>query len=239
MTTKHISFKSGEFTLYGVLHLPGKLPAPFIVGCHGLFADKNSLKQKELAKACLQNGMAYLRFDHRGCGESEGDIATDTTIEARCEDLANAVEELNRYPETAGLAGLFGSSMGGAVVLAQAKKLGGIPVVTVAAPLHSEPVMAAVKLSENVNAEKLPHSFYERALKFDISKQVTGTQNVLLIHGQNDAVVPVEHARLIYDLLKEPKDLFIMEGGDHRLNAENHLKPFISKAVKWFVKDVL
>ena len=62
-------------------------PAPLVVGCHGLLSDRRSPKQTALAGACQRQGMAYFRFDHRGCGESEGRLEEHTTLEARCSDL--------------------------------------------------------------------------------------------------------------------------------------------------------
>lgn len=156
MTSEPLAFISDGLTLQGVLHLPHRLPAPFVVGCHGLFADKESPKQQALAAACCEKGLAFFRFDHRGCGKSHGDFATVTSLEARCRDLEDALQAVAGHSQTLGLAGLFGSSMGGAVVLASARQWPGIRIVTVAAPLESEPVAAAVQLSDNPTARSLP-----------------------------------------------------------------------------------
>ena len=156
MTTEPLAFVSDGLTLQGVLHLPDRLPAPFVVGCHGLFADKESPKQQALAAACCEKGLAFFRFDHRGCGKSDGDFALVTSPEARCRDLEDTVQAVAGHSQTLGPAGLFGSSMGGAVVLASARQWPGIRIVTVAAPLESEPVAAAVQLSDNPTAHSLP-----------------------------------------------------------------------------------
>lgn len=238
MITELLPFMSDGLTLRGVLHLPDRLPAPFVVGCHGLFADKESPKQKALAQACCEKGLAYLRFDHRGCGRSDGNFAATTSLEARCRDLESAVEAVAGHSEILGLAGLFGSSMGGAVVLASARRWPGIRIATVAAPMESEPVKAAIQLSDNPMAQTLPPSFYDQALWFDISGAVAGLAHVLLFHGEKDTVVPVAHARRLYDLCAEPRELVIFKGGDHRLSAAHHQKSFVRKAANWLAQKM-
>jgi len=238
MITELVSFVSDGLTLRGVLHLPDQLPAPVAVGCHGLFADKESPKQQALALACCDKGLAFFRFDHRGCGQSDGNFAAVTSLAARCRDLERAVETVSGQSKILGLAALFGSSMGGAVVLASARQWPGIRMVTVAAPLESEPVAAAVQLSDNSTARTLPPSFYDQALRFDISPAVMGLSNILLFHGEKDAVVPVEHARRIYDLCADPRELVIFPGGDHRVSDLRHQKVFLTKAVDWLTETV-
>jgi len=236
MTIEPLAFVSDGLTLQGVLHLPDRLPAPFVVGCHGLFADKESPKQQALAMACCEKGLAFFRFDHRGCGTSDGDFAAATSLGARCRDLEDAVQAVTGHSQTLGPVGLFGSSMGGAVVLASARQWPDIRIVTVAAPLESEPVAAAVQLSDNPTARSLPPSFYDRALRFNLAEAVAGLSNVLLFHGEEDAVVPVEHARQIYDLCADPKELVIFEGGDHRVSTEADQAVFVKKAANWLAR---
>ena len=67
-----LSFSSDGFRLSGTLHLPGMPLPPIVVGSHGLLSSGSSPKQIELARQCSENGMAFFRFDHRGCGHSDG-----------------------------------------------------------------------------------------------------------------------------------------------------------------------
>ncbi|MDY6825537.1 MAG: alpha/beta fold hydrolase [Thermodesulfobacteriota bacterium] len=230
---KTLHFEADGLVLTGVLHLPDKRPAPFVVGCHGLFADKDSSKQIALADRCAGAGLAYFRFDHRGCGQSQGNFAAETSLDARCRDLASAIAAVRDNPDTDRLTGLFGSSMGGAVVIASAGGYKAIKTVTIAAPLISEPVAAAIRTSGESMAEKMPDGFYDRALRFDISDKAAGLSNILLFHGEDDTVVPCDHATQIYALCKQPKELVIQKGGDHRMSAPRHQAAFMEKAVAW------
>ena len=123
--------------LKGYLHLPPVTNPPFVIGCHGLFSDKNSPKQIELAKHCNRLNMAYFRFDHRGCGESKASFEAVTSLDGRCTDLKAAANMLRTRDDLGDQMGLFGSSMGGSVCLAVAGDLAAHAVVTWAAPIRS------------------------------------------------------------------------------------------------------
>ena len=43
---------------------------------------------------------------------------------------------------------------------------------------------------------------------------------LLLVHGDRDETVPVEHARQLYARTGEPRKLVIIEGAGHRLRRE-------------------
>lgn len=233
--TRPFSFLSDGFRLQGMLHLPAACPAPFIVGCHGLFADKESPKQIELGQIISSRGAAYLRFDHRGCGDSDGDLGNDTSLDARCQDLVDAIKALEQLSETTHLVGLFGSSLGGTVVLATAAQFPGIKRVTLAAPLQSAPVVASLKTSRDPVIEKMPARFFEADLRFDISGMVTGLGDILIFHGEADEVVPFDHALQIFDRCEHPKELVLQKNGDHRMSARNDQKLFMQKTADWLL----
>ncbi len=84
---KAISFHSDGLILKGTLHLPTVDHPPVVIGSHGLYSNQDSPKQIALARACNTLGMAYFRFDHRGCGSSQGEFDPVTSLAARCTDL--------------------------------------------------------------------------------------------------------------------------------------------------------
>ena len=237
--TTAITFIADNLKLEGVLHLPEKTPAPFVVGCHGLFADKESPKQIALAEACRRRGLAFFRFDHRGRGQSAGDFAAETSLAARCRDLDAAVAMLNRRKDLGPLRGFFGSSLGGTVVLSCAKRYAPIRLVTAAAPLVSSPVIAAIRSAEDPLLEKLPDRFLEEALQFDISGAVEGLSDILIVHGDADQVVPYENAERLFAACRRPKRLVRQENGDHRISDPGHREEFIDVAAAWLAETAL
>ena len=71
---ENISFNSDSLKLKGVLHLPDDGQPPVVIGSHGLYSSGSSPKQIALAEQCNRLGIAYFRFDHRGCGSSQGEF---------------------------------------------------------------------------------------------------------------------------------------------------------------------
>jgi alpha-beta hydrolase superfamily lysophospholipase len=229
---KDISFVSDGFMLIGKLHLPAAHQPPVVIGSHGLHSSKDSPKQIALARSCNRHGMAYFRFDHRGCGSSQGEFTKVTSLASRCRDLINAVEVIRRHGETGWPIGLFGSSMGGTVCLTVADELGAAAIVTFAAPISSE-----------LHRRQLAHStvdntggifFDSRKLAFDITNKLSGIKNILIIHGDADQTVMLPHAREIYRLASEPKKLIVQQNGDHRMSNINHQSEFLREASNWF-----
>ena len=144
-TCVKISFSSSDFSLNGILHLPLRTLPPIVIGSHGLLANKNSPKQIALANQCNELGIAYFRFDYRGCGESQGNYTKDTSFEARCEDLMNAIKTVQARNDIGDRICLFGSSLGGAVSIETAKSIHVDSLVTFAAPIRSRELSGPIE----------------------------------------------------------------------------------------------
>ena len=121
MSQQNVSFVSDGLKLQGVLHLPEggkpdqKYPA-FIV-LHGFGSNKASHGCEEPCKLFADWGYAMLRFDMRGCGESEGERGTLICLE-QVRDTSNALTFLQGHPNIdPDRIGCMGSSFGGAVTV--------------------------------------------------------------------------------------------------------------------------
>ncbi|NNL76854.1 MAG: alpha/beta fold hydrolase [Desulfobacterales bacterium] len=229
---EHISFSCDGLTLYGFLHLPATQQPPVVIGCHGLYSSSSSPKQIALAEQCNRFGIAYFRFDHRGCGDSEGEFEKVTSLEARCRDLIAAADILKNRTDTGDQIGLFGSSMGGTVCLSVASRLGAAAIVTFAAPIRSQIAENDVELSDQSNA---PGIYLDAARRrFDITERLSDIHSALIFHGDADDVVPVSHAEEIYQLAQKPKKKIIQENGDHPMSNEGHQLEFVRETALWF-----
>lgn len=230
---KKIIFKADNYMLKGWLHLPDTPSPPVIIGSHGFASSGKSPKQIELAEKCCNVGIGFFRFDHRGCGESEGEFNKVTSLDARCSDLVSAITTICNLKETSNKISLFGSSMGGAVVLKVAGENPQInieSIITLAAPIRGSSIIVS-----NAQKKEFPAKFFEKNLKFDIYKCIENISNILIFHGAKDEVVPVENAMEIFKNIKEPKKLVIMENGDHRISNKEHQKKLIKLAVAWYL----
>jgi alpha-beta hydrolase superfamily lysophospholipase len=230
-----ITFEADGLTLVGSLHLPDAENAPFIIGCHGLLANRDSPKQIDLARTCNEHGLAYFRFDHRGCGDSQGDFMQTTTLEARCKDLDSAVKAISAHSAVNLMAGLFGSSFGGTVVLAYAGNHHVPRLMTYAAPINSRDIRHDA-IRDN-DGRLHPVAGLPRNLAFDLEPNLQSVHDVYVVHSRNDEIVPVSHARRIYDCVNEPKSLQIFKGGDHRMSHPDHQQLFRDAFLQWFAPN--
>lgn len=231
-------FRSGSLLLKGTLHLPKTPDPPLVVGSHGLEGSQNSAKQKVLARLLPENGMAFFRFDHRGCGLSQGDFVTDTSLAKRREDLVAAVTHIMGLGITGSRLGLFGSSMGGATCIHAWETLEQSGFRPAGAVLCASPVISStivnIPTQANDRRPALPLRFFKDNLLFDLTKAVGRLHHVLIFHGDADQVVPVSNARLLYKGAGDPKKLVIHKNGKHQMDAPKDQKDFEKKAALWF-----
>ncbi len=227
-----IYFTSDGLQLHGTLHLPEAEKPPVVIGSHGFFSTGDSPKQIDLAEKCATNDMGFFRFDHRGCGKSEGNFAGVTTFDGRCRDLAAAIDLILSHPDTGNDIALFGSSFGGAVVLKTAAERKVRAVVTVAAPIRLDAIHPP-DIRSPEEAFRL-HGLEKERLHFDITDQLGLVSNLLSFHGDRDAVVPFSNALAIYEKAAHPKMLVRQENGDHPMNDPAHQEDFLRQSINWY-----
>lgn len=232
-----IRFTSGAFTLAGVLHHPGSARPPLCIGCHGLFADKSSPKQKGLARRLNAAGAAYLRFDHRGCGESEGKIAADTSFAGRCEDLRRAFAWADAREDLGLGRGLFGSSMGGAVCLAVAAERPVSAIAVLAAPAFG--ARLADLLVQSGEAERLSPEFLAEMRELEPQPRGFSPGPLLVVHATGDTVVPIENGEEIFSRAAGEKKMLIFHGADHALTDPNFRNEMLSHASRWLARRLM
>ncbi|WP_302080284.1 alpha/beta hydrolase family protein [Salinibaculum rarum] len=110
----------------GVYH-----PAPgdrWLLFCHGFLSDKSGSYEGRCRRAVAE-GYNAVRFDFRGCGDSDGAFV-DQTLSDKIADLQAVVEHVgpDRYA-------LFGSSFGGKVAFHTAATDDRVSVVATRAPV--------------------------------------------------------------------------------------------------------
>ena len=121
MTEQAVTFPSAGLKLSGVVHVPngmrpGERRAAFIV-LHGFGSNKTSSNTMQPTKVLGELGYVVLRFDMRGCGESEGEFGRVICLE-QVEDTRSALTFLADHPAVdPERIGVIGSSFGGAVAV--------------------------------------------------------------------------------------------------------------------------
>jgi alpha-beta hydrolase superfamily lysophospholipase len=233
MKMENVTFLSEGQKISGVLHLPDRKSPPCIIASHGLLSSKESEKYIALGDRLSEEGFAMLRFDFRGIGESEGSVEGDT-ISRRVMDLGSAIEFVRSRRDLRNRIGLLGSSLGGYVSLlkvpqAQEEKIRA--VVIWATPFHLDDL----KSNKGTEGHPLPpKAFFEDLPKHRLLPILPKVSNCLVIHGEKDELVPVDQAWEIFNNLAAPKEIRIIEGGDHRLTDAAHRSRALELSTAWF-----
>jgi len=58
----------------------------------------------------------------------------------------------------------------------------------------------------------------------------------LVVHGEADEVVGLEHGAALHEMATEPCELLLIPGGDHRLTDAAHRKQAVASSRDWFLQ---
>jgi dipeptidyl aminopeptidase/acylaminoacyl peptidase len=231
MQFETFSTRSDQFEIRGMLHLPDHLPAPCVICSHGLFSSKDSPKFIAMAEHLSEEGFVAIRYDHRGCGESHGRIE-DTTVSGRLDDLASVYDFARGHPGVNGKIGLMGSSMGGYISLLTAARHATLkPIVVWATPFQLRRKTGRVDRDAYA---PLGDSFFEDLSRYRLADILDKVTHGLVVHGEEDELVPLWHARRIYAMLAEPKAIQVFSGADHRFSGARHRQSAIRLSAEFF-----
>ncbi len=238
--SRTIHFQVEGFTLQGELHLPDLEHPPWVVGSHGLEGSRSSAKQVVLSRLLPENGMGFFCFDHRGCGQSQGNFLIDTSLEKRTQDFLGAVRAVLDLNLTSKLLGLFGSSLGGATCINAWESLEALGASVCGGVLCSAPVRSRtienIPVQANDRRPALPLRFFEKNLLFNLLEKTHALHHVLIFHGDEDEVVPLSNAHAIHGAMQDPKKIIIHPGGDHQTTDPSHQAIFEKKTLDWFLE---
>ena len=220
-----VSFSSEGESVFGVLHLPERTPAPGLIMCHGFTGHKAEAHRLFVAAArdFCRHGLAVLRFDFRGSGDSAGEFR-EMTVSREIEDAAAALDFLASRPEVdSGRLALLGLSLGGCV----AACLAGRPVnvrglILWAAVAHAQrlfdrllPEFGAQEVLD-MQGWDLGRTFMEQLPSIQPLEEVQKYLGPsLVVHGLADESVPPSEASDYRLALGGRCRLHYVEGADH------------------------
>jgi uncharacterized OsmC-like protein/alpha/beta superfamily hydrolase len=234
MPLERVDFPNGRGQqLAGLLDLPAGDPRAYAVFAPCFTCGKDVHAASRIGEGLAARGIAVLRFDFTGLGDSEGDFA-DTTFSTNVADLVAAADYLRRTRMAPAL--LVGHSFGGAAVLAAAAR---VPearaVATVAAP--SEPKHITGAFTDHLDAImrqgeadvllagrpfRIRRAFIEDAAKHDLAPHIAELQKALLVlHSPTDEQVGIENASHIFLNAKHPKSFVTLDDADHLLSRRS------------------
>lgn len=209
---------------------------PVVILMHGFMgnkADKGGML-KDIADKLEQNGIASIRFDFNGHGESEGDFQFMTVMN-EVEDAQKVVAYAKAQPYTANVS-LLGHSQGGVVTSMTAGILGTAQIkcavlMAPAAVLREDALRGSTfgKQYDAANPPEFVELFPGRKLGRDYIVQAqslpiyeTATQfigPVCVIHGKGDTLVPYTFGECYHREYKS-SELHLLDGEDHGFSKD-------------------
>lgn len=234
-------------TLVGLLETPPERVATerYALFAHCFTCSKDVAATSRISRALAARGIAVLRFDFTGLGNSDGDFA-NTNFSSNVQDLLAAARKLETDFRAPSL--LIGHSLGGAAVLAAAPQLPSVEaVVTIAAPATAAHVQhlfsgARGQLEEEGEAEVkigLRRFRIRRQLLDDLDRYASPdhirhlNRPLLVFHSPLDTVVDIEEAAKIYQAARHPKSFISLDKADHMLSNREDAEYVAETLVAW------
>jgi len=217
---------------------------------HCFTCSKNLTAIRNIGRELSKCGIAVLRFDFTGLGESEGDFE-NTNFSSNVGDLISAAHFLKTNYSSPDI--LIGHSLGGAAVIFAAHHIPSVKAVaTIGAPSSLKHISHLFKSGiDEINEKgeavieiggrefKIQKQFLEDIKEKNMEETVkTLKLPLLVLHSPQDATVGIENAVEIYKAAWHEKSFISLDGADHLLsNKEDsiHVGKLIANWAKQYI----
>ena len=204
---------------------------------HGVTGNKDRPFVVALGEGLAAAGIPVLRFSFSGNGTSEGNF-TDSTISKEVDDLGAVLDHLKEYTVC-----YVGHSMGGAVGVLRASEDKRIQLlISLAGMVHTK-AFAQREFGDVTPDEgfmwdepdcPLSQAYMDDLTQIntvvDLSPQITIPW--LLVHGDEDDVVPIEDSHDILAKANSQAQLVTLEGANHVFSDE-YTPVMVEKVIAW------
>ncbi|MGQ9903870.1 MAG: alpha/beta hydrolase family protein [Anaerolineae bacterium] len=252
-----VSFQNHDQRLWGMLHLPhGDGPHPAVMLLHGLTGSRIESHRffVHLARALAARGIAALRFDFRGSGDSEGEFQ-DMTAPGELSDAKAGLDWMVAHPalDSARL-GVAGVSLGGMIAAQLAGRnpslVRGLVLLAALADttLFGATAQQTAQQSGASPLEALARDGYYLLWGYPLGMGFVQTifeqkpledvkryrGRALIIHSAGDPTVPYQHAELYKEALGDRAALHKLDSQTHVFDEPPAERQAIELTVNWF-----
>lgn len=235
------------YTLAGSLELPTGLVRGAAIFAHCFTCTKQSRAAVEVTRALASHGIATLRFDFSGLGQSGGNFG-QAGFASDLEDLLESARYLTgRFGQ--GIL-LVGHSLGGAAVLAAAGLMdkGEVAAIaTLGAPADVEHVLSNVEgdlaaitrdgegaVEIGGRRYNLSRTFLDATKEVDLLDRVRTLRVPLMVcHAPTDDIVDIDNASRLFAAAKHPKSFISLAGADHLLTRAEDARFAAAIVASW------
>lgn len=229
MRREKVTFLNSKgLKLSGSLEMPeDAAPKAYAIFSHCFTCNKNLINVKFISETLSARGIATLRFDFSGLGDSEGDFAK-TDFTSNIDDLLHAAKFLEDNYEAPKL--LVGHSLGGAASIVAAEKIESVrAITTIGTPStldHIRRVFTS-KLDDIMSQGsalvdvagrevEIGKGFVEDLSRYNIKRTLNNLEKPLLVlHSPDDDMVGIDHATAIFMAARHPKSFISLDQVDH------------------------
>lgn len=246
MAIEKIAFEGATgHELAGVIETPAGEARGTVLFAHCFTCGKDIKSAYWIAKALVDHGLAVMRFDFTGLGESAGDFS-ETNFTTNVADLLNAADALRVRGRAPTL--LVGHSLGGAAALVVARHVPELRgVVTIAAPSSTGHLAATL-------ARMAPELGASGAATVEIGGQrivlrdhllddlqrphledaiATLDRPLLVMHSPLDRTAGIEHGERIFAAARQPKSFVCLAGMDHLMSRADDARHVGALIAAW------
>lgn len=239
-----------------MLHLPSQVSArrgsgrrlPGVVFFHGFTGDRMESHWifVKCARGLASAGIASLRFDFYGSGESEGEFG-EVTLQGEIADARAAVDFFRRQKGIdAKRLGLLGLSLGGAIAASLAHDGHARALVLWAALAHPAQLRTLAETTTRLipgkggrreyAAQEISPRFLDNLDKVRPLHALARFQGpTLIIHPEKDAYLPLTHPEDYFLAAgAATKEKVIIPGADHTFSSIAWEREVISRTTNWF-----
>lgn len=252
-----ITLENDGKKIFGIFHRPvGVNNVPAVIICPGFGGNKSGKFRifVSLAQELAKRGIAVLRFDYRGSGDSEGESG-EITIEGKLKDTLLCLDFLAKDDQIdSKRIGLLGRSLGGAIAVLAARQHSQVKSLALWAPVFKSDPWRDLWLSVKNNRDKLDQvkhdmiknlpagipnpEFLNQFFKLDLEQELQTLQHVPLlhIHGAQDQIVKIEHAQSYKQARQNSSNTRFIELplSDHDFSETNEQKLAITETFQWY-----
>lgn len=254
-----VVFQNQGQQIVGMWHAPVESGAdgfPVVVFCHGFTGNKSESQRifVETARTLALSGIASLRIDFRGSGDSEGDFV-DITVSGEVSDAVTAVEFAKAQPGVdPRRIGMLGLSLGGLVTVLSLPHLPDLAAAVLWNPVsdavgvarrRSSPENDARLMSTGVadyNGWAVGRAFLEELPT--LRPLETISQHglpVLVVLGDADGAVPNTDGLAYVEARQRanlPVDVHMIAGAGHTFESLEARPEAIQHTVNWIVRTL-
>lgn len=212
---------------------PDQKPHAYAIFAHCFTCNKNWNAARNISRTLASQGIAVLRFDFTGLGESEGEFV-DSRFSTNITDIVAAASFLEENFTAPTI--LIGHSLGGTAALFACSSLSGIRcVVTIGSPADPAHVKKLISQSLDDIGRKgetqvriggrsftIDREFVKDLLNRDVSQILRNMRKaILILHAPFDKVVSIDNARWLYEAALHPKSYISLDDADHILSKSD------------------